>query len=161
MKKPQKIILTLFCIAAAAVMLLAAVSHGVYHRSIMASLAEFYMVLIDRDKIYSDCDAYYENLALRETENLQDYEKPESVKVSVPYYDKKEHSMQVYYFNEEAFTDTIIIYIPGGAYLNNPLKYHWKIIDNLSSKTNTPILMPVYLKVPNYTCDEAYIQAKF
>ncbi len=133
-----------------------AVSHFVYHRSVMASLAEIYMIAIDRDAIYEEGDKYYENLELRATENVKDYVKPDEVKIKIPYYDTHEHGMQVFYFNEETFTDTIILYIPGGAYLNNPLKYHWRIIENLSSSTGNPVVMPIYLKIPNYTCQEAY-----
>lgn len=133
-----------------------ALSHLVYHRSAMASLAEFYMMAIDRDAIYEEGEEYEENLKVRSVENLQDYIKPGGVSVDIPYYDKHEHGMQVFYFNEETFTDTLLIYIPGGAYTNNPLKYHWQIINTLSKETNTPVLMPIYLKVPNYTCDEAY-----
>lgn len=133
-----------------------AVSHLAYHRSVMASLAEMYMIAIDRDAIYEEGEKYEENMKIRAVENLQDYTKPDGVSVDVSYYDKHEHGMQVFYFNEEAFTDTILIYIPGGGYTNNPLKYHWQIIDTLSKETGTPVLMPIYLKVPNYTCDESY-----
>ena len=136
--------------------LFSGISHIVYDRSVMASLSEMYMILIDRDKIYEQGNSYYENLELRATENLNDYIKPDEVKVDIPYYDTHEHGMQVFYFNEDTFTDTIIMYIPGGAYLHNPLKYHWKIINRLSGETNCPIVMPIYLKVPNYTCEEAY-----
>ncbi len=128
----------------------------VYGRSVMASLSEIYMILIDRDSIYEFGDGYYENLNARAADNLNDYSKPDETKMDIPYYDTHEHGMQTFYFNEDTFTDTIIIYVPGGAYLNNPLKYHWKIINRLSGETNNPVIMPIYLKVPNYTCEEAY-----
>ena len=131
-------------------------SHAVYHRSVMASLAEMAMVIIDRDSIYEEGEKYDENMKLRSVENLQDCEAPDSFSPHFSYYDKHEHGMQVFYFNEECFTDTLLIYVPGGGYLNNPLTFHWKIIETLSSETHTPVLMPVYLKVPNYTCDESY-----
>ena len=114
------------------------------------------MIAIDRDSIYEEGEEYYENVEKRATENEKDYSIPSGVSVDIPYYDKHEYGMQVFYFNEETFTDTIIIYIPGGGFLNNPLKYHWKIINKLSSETSVPVLMPVYLKVPNHTCDESY-----
>lgn len=138
------------------VITLFSVSHMVYNRSVMASLSELFMIIVDRDKIYEEGEGYYKNLQVRAVENLNNYDKPSQVKVDIPYYDTHEHGMQTFYFNEEAFTDTIIMYVPGGAYLNNPLKYHWKIINRLSQETNTPIIMPIYLKVPNYTCEEAY-----
>lgn len=143
------VVLTLF-------VLLWCVSHFYYHRSLMATFSELAMIIIDRDKIYEEGDGYYENLEERAVQNLNDYVKPEQVKVDIPYHDTHVHGMQVFSFNEEVFTDTIILYVPGGGYLNNPLKYHWKIINKLSQETSTPIVMPIYLKVPNYTCKEAY-----
>lgn len=131
-------------------------SYGAMQRSVMASLSELYMMAINRDEIYEEGEAYEANMKVRSVENLQDCVKPKGVRMTVPYYDTHEHGMQVFYFNEETFTDTIIIYIPGGGYTNNPLKYHWKIINTLSKKTETPVIMPIYLKVPNYTCEESY-----
>ncbi len=132
------------------------VSHAVYHRSVMASLAEMAMIIVDRDAIYEEGEKYDEILKLRAVENLQDYTVPDDVHPHISYYDEHEHGMQVFHFNEEYYTDTILIYIPGGGYINNPLKFHWKIIETLSESTGTPVLMPVYLKLPNYTCDESY-----
>ena len=132
------------------------VSHFYYHRSLMATFSELAMIIVDRDKIYEEGEGYDKNMEERAVQNLNDYIKPESVKVDIPYYDTHEHGMQIFCFNEETFTDTIILYVPGGGYLNNPLKYHWKIINKLSKETDTPVVMPIYLKVPNYTCEEAY-----
>ena len=126
-----------------------------YDRSIMASLAEMYMIAVDRDDIYEQGPGYVKNLRVRATENLQDYEIPSSVSMDVSVYDKHEHGMQTFYVNEETFSDTIIVYIPGGGYLNNPLKYHWRLINNVTQQTNCPVIVPIYLKVPNYTCEES------
>ena len=153
MKKKAKLALSTVLVIFA---LLWCISHFYYHRSVMATLSEVAMIVVDRDKIYEEGDGYYENLNDRAVQNLNDYVKPEQVKVDIPYYDTHEHGMQIFCFNEEVFTDTIILYVPGGGYLNNPLKYHWKIINKLSKETGTPIVMPIYLKVPNYTCEEAY-----
>lgn len=132
------------------------ISHGALHRSVMASLSEIYMAAINRDRIYEEGEAYNANMKARSVENLQDCGKPNGVSMDIEYHDTHEHGMQVFYFNEETFTDTIIMYIPGGGYTNNPLKYHWKIINTLSMETNQPVIMPIYLKVPNYTCEESY-----
>lgn len=133
-----------------------AVSHGVYHRSFLASVIEIYMVIIDREKIYAEGPAYDENIAARAVTNLEPYLKPDSVKVDVSYYYDYQHGMQVYHFNEEAGENTLVIYYPGGGYLNDPLVYHWKIINKLCQEADVSVLMPVYPKVPNFTCEESY-----
>ena len=133
-----------------------AVSHLVYHRSLMATFSEWAMIIIDRDKIYEEGTAYEENMEFRRTENLKDITKPSGVKMDVEYRSVNEHGMQVLYFNEDAFDGTLLIYIPGGGYVNNPLKFHWKIINTLASETDTTVLMPVYPKLPNYNCEQSY-----
>ena len=55
-KKTKTIIISLISCAALVVLGLHLVSHLYYHRSLMASFAEWYMMVIDRDAIYSDSD---------------------------------------------------------------------------------------------------------
>ncbi|MBQ6601734.1 MAG: hypothetical protein IIX36_08835, partial [Clostridia bacterium] len=107
------------------------VSHLYYHRSLMATFSEWAMLIIDRDSIYSMGEDFVKNLRLKGETNLQDQTIPDGVTMDIPYSYKHEHGMQVYYFNEECLkeNDTVLIYIPGGGYLNPPLKYHWKIIN--------------------------------
>lgn len=156
--KGKKILIPLICIASVAVLGLYLISHLGYHRSIMATFSEWFMILIDRDSIYSQEEDFVKNLRLRGETNLQDQHIPDGVKMDIPYSYKHEHGMQVYYFNEDCMKEnsTVLLYIPGGGYLNPPLKYHWKIINRLSQEANCTVVMPIYLKVPNYTCDEAY-----
>jgi acetyl esterase/lipase len=154
--KKHKIISGILIFLIVVVLALFVVSHAVFHRSFVATVIEIYMVIIDREKIYAQGPAYEENLQERAVHNLEPYFKPDSVNMDISYYYTYEHDMQVYHFNEEAESDTLIIYYPGGGYLNNPLKYHWKLINKLSQETQCPVLMPVYPKVPNFTCEESY-----
>lgn len=158
LKKLKKPAVELICCAFIVVLGLHLVSHLYYQRSLMATFAEWAMLIIDRDSIYSQSGDFVRNLRLRGETNLEDQTIPKGVKMDIPYTYRHEHNMQVYYFNEDCLkeNDTVVIYVPGGGYLNAPLKYHWKIINNLSSETNCAVIMPIYLKVPNYTCEESY-----
>lgn len=157
-KTIKKVAVTLISCAAIVFLGIYLVSHLYYHRSVMASFSEWYMLLIDRDSIYSEGEAFQRNIEVQTAGNLQRQDIPKGVKMSVPYYDKYEHGMQVYYFNEVCLetNDTVLLYVHGGGYLNPPLKYHWKLINNLSEKTNCAVVMPIYLKASTYTCDDAY-----
>ena len=154
----KKAVIAIVCCVSLVVLGLHLVSHLYYHRSLMASFAEWYMLIIDRDAIYSDTEEYRENLELRRVSNLEDQTIPDGVKVNASYTSRREHGMQVFYFNEnDPLPDsTVILYIPGGGYLNPPLKYHWSLVDKLCENTGCMVVMPVYPKVPNYTCDESY-----
>lgn len=144
------------------------VSHTVYHRSFFATVIEIYMTVIDREAMYA---AYAQpgyvayakaaedetTVGAKEKRNLPEaHFKPAGVSMDIPYYYDYEHGMQVYHFNEDAESDKLIIYYPGGGYINQPLKYHWKIINKLAQEIGCPILMPVYPKAPDYTCEESY-----
>lgn len=155
-QKAKKAIIAVLCCAVCICIGFSCVSWFYFERSIMSSLAEMYMIMVDRDCIYEQGAEYVHNLRVRAKENLEDYEIPEAVKMDVDVYDTHEHGMQVFYVNEDKLDDTVIVYIPGGGYLNNPLKYHWKLINNVTQKTNCPVIVPIYLKVPNYTCEESY-----
>lgn len=155
--KQKKLPAVILCAVIAAAGLFAA-SHLYFHRSVMATLSEMWMLIIDRDAIYAEGEEFDKNIQLRTTDNLEDQYIPKGVKMTVPYTYKHEYGMQVYYFNEECLetNSTVLLYIPGGGYLNPPLKYHWKLINTLSSQANCTVVMPIYLKVPNYTCSESY-----
>lgn len=155
-KNVKKIIIAVISAVLAVCVIFVSISHGVYHRSIMATFSEMAMVLIDREKIYRPGDGYEDNIEFRREENLKDISKPKSVSLDVSLRNDREYGMQTFYFNEENFNGTVILYLTGGAYLNNPLTFHWKIINNIAKETNNMVVMPNYLKSPNYTCDESY-----
>ncbi len=154
----KRFTLSFVCCVAVIALGFTAISHLHFHRSVMASLSEMWMLIIDRDSIYAEGNAFNENLKTRAAGNLEDQVIPKGVSMSVPYTYRHEHGMQVYYFNEECLetNNTILLYIPGGGYLNPPLKYHWKLIDTLSSEAECTVVMPIYPKAPNYTCTESY-----
>ena len=99
MKKQKKKILQLVSstviIATVLFVALYGISHLKYERSVMATLAEVWMVLIDRDSIYEEGEGYIENIKLREKTNLEPHEKPSGVSMDIPYNYVYEHDMQV------------------------------------------------------------------
>lgn len=166
MKKHKIISTALICVVTILASIFA-LSYGVYHRSFVATVVEIYMNIIDREAMYA---VYAENPVTpvayaresnpetieKELRESEPYLKPASVKMGVDYYYSYEHGMQVYHFNEQAGTDILIVYYPGGGYLNQPLKYHWRIINKLCQELQCSVLMPVYPKTPQYTCEESY-----
>lgn len=167
MKKHKILTAVLMCVVVAVISLFV-VSATVYHRSFVATVIEIYMNVIDREAMYAVyADSGYNTPVAyardsdpeaieKELRQAEPYMKPASVKMDVDYYYSYEHGMQVYHFNEQAGTDIMIIYYPGGGYLNQPLKYHWRIINKLCQELECSVLMPVYPKTPQYTCEEAY-----
>lgn len=68
---------------------------------------------------------------------------------------EKINEHDVYHFYKEE-SDTIIIYLHGGAYINDPLLFHLKFIDKIVNNTNIDVYLPIYPLAPNHTYKETY-----
>lgn len=80
-------------------------------------------------------------------------------------YMKKHHiltllndEMEVYVLNSNSNTGKSILYLPGGAYINEPTNFHWRYIVKLAKKTGHKIYVPIYPKLPNFTHEDCYKQ---
>lgn len=58
---------------------------------------------------------------------------------------------EVCVFNENAQSGKYIFYLHGGAYVDQPLIFHYQFLTKLSEELDCTIIMPVYPKAPNYT----------
>lgn len=152
-KISKKSIVVVLCLLLAGFCVLFCLSHFVYERSVIASVVSLYLKISDRNAMFADEETCLAAIEERRVTNLQDIEDPE-LKVSVR--SSRERGMQIFYLNEEKPTDSVIFYFHGGAFMNPPVNQQWSFIDDLSSKLEIPVVMPIYFKATNYTCDEAY-----
>jgi acetyl esterase/lipase len=53
-------------------------------------------------------------------------------------------------------SDLIILYFHGGAYMSSLIKEHWRLIEELISKTAATIIIPDYPLIPEACCKEIY-----
>lgn len=136
---------------AVAVLLVAwAVLRRVYNRSLMATLAEWYMK-VKRAR-------FDEEAAKRELDELARtgetaYKLPVSVRCEVKEY--KSCNLQVFKFNPEGEGGTLL-WLYGGGYVHRPLKYHIKFFDKLVAKSDCRIIMPILPRAPFATFREGY-----
>lgn len=49
-----------------------------------------------------------------------------------------------------------IMYFHGGAYLNQPISLHWKLLNRIARETKTEIWVPIYPKIPYHNADYVY-----
>ena len=66
--------------------------------------------------------------------------------------------MSVYVFNQHSITSKSIIYFHGGAYINEPLSFHWRYLVKLAEKTKHKIYVPIYPKLPHHAHVDCYKQ---
>lgn len=65
------------------------------------------------------------------------------------------NDFEVCVFNEEATSGKYIFYLHGGAFVDQPLIFHYEFLERLSTDMDCTIVMPVYPKAPNYTFETA------
>ena len=91
----------------------------------------------------------------RSVDEDETYELPK-----LPYHTKvKSKNMfgcQMILFNESTTTERIILYLHGGAYVNEIANLHIIFCDKLAKKTNATVFAPIYPLAPNHTYEETY-----
>ena len=128
-----------------------AFSYIMYKRSVRATISEYIISLAIKEVTEEEAIEELENRRISGDVKYQlDY------KFDYPIEEKEEYGMQVYYLNEQEKPKNTIIYLHGGAYVNQPNKYHWKFLNKLANNTAAEIVIPLYPLAPNHTYLEAY-----
>lgn len=153
MRALRRLLLVFVAVFLVGIVALSLVSRFHYHRSLMATFVEIYLRVTDRNSLYCDEKDCAANIAEKTVTNLQDITPPKK-RASIR--STHESGMQVFYINEEADNDGILIYLHGGAYLNPPASQHWGFWDKLSREADITIIAPIYLKCTNYTAEQSH-----
>jgi acetyl esterase/lipase len=56
--------------------------------------------------------------------------------------------MQLFYMNVESESDKLIIYLHGGAYVEEMLPFHWLMLDKITSNVDAAFIIPDYPLAP-------------
>ena len=113
---------------------------------------EFIIKTFGPKKIYSNPQTFKK--ALKNKYKEKKYKLPKLIYKSKV---QKEiiNSSDIYHFYNNK-NDSIIIYLHGGAYVEDVGLYHLVFIDKLSKETNCDIYLPIYPLAPNHTYEETY-----
>lgn len=65
-------------------------------------------------------------------------------------------AVRTYVLNEQASPQKAIIYLPGGAYLEPPVKEQWVYADHLAQETGARVYVVLYPQLPDHTFMDAY-----
>lgn len=68
----------------------------------------------------------------------------------------KVENMQLFYINVESKSRELIIYLHGGAYVNEMLPFHWLMLDKLAKKLDCTFIIPDYPLAPIHSFEESY-----
>ena len=120
--------------------------------SIMAerSIAKKYAKMPKTDEEFEFFVKMQEEISDKE---LEIPEQLEDEIVTVSYVD----SMQVFTLNnKENKNQKVIIYFHGGAYISQPVPYHYDLLTYLTKKLDAKIVMPIYPKAPKNNYQNTY-----
>lgn len=120
------------------------VSFFIYHRSTLATIAEFVIKLV------------YKVLNIDEKISSPENKLPKykfKSKVITNIYEGFE--VNTIFKNENI--DSITIYLHGGSYTNEASYFHYRFVDNLAQSLNTKVLFIHYPLAPEHTCEDAFV----
>ena len=154
-KKSKKILKVIVIILAVLIALFAAlsiVSHTVYHRSNMATLAELYLRISGTKAKFEDadeCTAYIEKRAGAESYVLD-------TKLKSAVAEEDINGSRVYTLKPSETPGYIILYLHGGAYINDANANYFKLCDHFAQKLNAEVIFPIYPLAPAHTWEETF-----
>lgn len=121
----------------------------------MSNIMESALKHKDYKETSSDKNKADESMEKRSAVEDETYEIPK-----LPYHTKVKSKdlfgCQMIMFNESTTTERIILYLHGGAYVNEMDNLHIIFCDKLAKKVNATVFAPIYPLAPNHTYEETY-----
>lgn len=129
------------------------VSQLVFHRSLAATMLTWQF---RRDR-YTTAEAFEEYLDEKRAGNAASYVIPEDAALTVPVVRDTYGEMDYFVLNGPGGPDgRIILYFPGGSYIDQPTRSHWEFMNALAEDTGSVIYVPLYPKLPDRDAASAY-----
>lgn len=121
----------------------------------MSNIIETALKHKDYKEQTSDKNVALEGMEERSLEEDETYVLPKRI-YRTKVKSKQMFGCQMVIFNESTSTENLIIYLHGGAYVNEIEKLHIRFCDNLAEKVNATVFAPIYPLAPNHTFEETY-----
>ena len=154
-KKPAKTVTAVRIVLAALIVIFAGftvISHAVYHRSDMATAAELLFRVQGTKKKFSDpmeCAEYIE-----QRRSAGEYVLTAKLKSDVS--ERSVNGSSVYVLSKSEQPEYLVLYLHGGAYINDASASHWSFCDKLVQKANAEVVFPIYPLTPSHIWDETF-----
>ena len=87
-------------------------------------------------------------LEYRKSTRRQNYDLPLLIRVRDDIDEIQTDDMKLFYMNVESETDTLIIYLHGGAYVQEILTLHWLMLDKITRNVDAKFIIPDYPLAP-------------
>jgi len=125
-------------------------------RSFKSVLFEQFLKLLNIKKMFKSTENMKKALEEKAVENSKPYTIGK-VKLKSSIVENTFEDMQVFTLNDQSSSkQKVILYLHGGAYMNQPLSFHWKFMDKIAQALNAKITAPIYPKLPHYNYQHTY-----
>ena len=84
------------------------------------------------------------------------YELPLLVKMTSKIDDVMGGDLRLFYMNTESDSDKLIVYLHGGAYVEELLPFHWLMLDKITKKVDSTFIIPDYPLAPYSDFNECF-----
>ncbi len=95
-------------------------------------------------------------LAYRRARKKQKYDLPLFMKIRDDVDEIVSGDMKLFYMNVESESDSLIVYLHGGAYVEEMLALHWIMLDKIAAKVDATFIIPDYPLAPFSDFKECY-----
>ncbi len=151
--KAAKVICIILVVIAVLLGSFAIISHAVYHRSVMATAAELLFRIQGTKKTFSNPQRTAEYI--EERAEAEEYVLDAS-RLKSDVSEERLDGSRVYTLTGSEAPEYLVIYLHGGAYINDASVYHLKLCDRLAQELNAEVVLPIYPLTPKHTWDETY-----
>lgn len=128
------------------------VSHAVYHRSDMATAVEIFFRISGMKSKFVDAEECAEYI--EERRNAEEYTLNLSLDSDIS--ESTVNACKIYSLSKTDSPEYTILYLHGGAYINDASTYQWELCDKLVQETNAELIFPIYPLAPNHTWEETF-----
>lgn len=129
-----------------------------YGRSGTATIVEGALRAMSARKnlLGDDLGRFEDYIIKRKEENEKDYSIPSWIKFKSLVFEETHAGMKTFHLGTTGMNNHAVLYIHGGAYVQQILPWHWFFLDSLCQLTGAEILVPLYPLAPAHDYEEAY-----
>lgn len=125
------------------------------HRSQRATFVELQIQVSGFKQRMTDEQKFHQMLTEAQQESEEDFVMP-AVPFSVSLRKLPNTLARTYVLNEQPGPQKAIIYLPGGAYIESPVKEQWLFADRLAQETGARVYVVLYSHLPQNQFQTAY-----
>ena len=154
-KRPHKALKIIAVILAVLIVFFAALevsSRLAYHRSGIATVAEWVIRLGGSKQKFTDPQQCADYIAKRG--QAEPYRLKAKLKSTVT--EEEINGSAVYTLTPDAQAQAIVLYLHGGAYVNDASDMYFNFLDRLAREVQAQVIVPIYPLAPNHTWAETY-----